>query len=95
MFLRSNRGYGLLNSGDIYEIHKIVLAFCSYIPNFLPHKKESVHHKLSFLPLISIVYTNYGPSVEIRCILIPKGNQNHSVTAVQPLASNCPLDSCI
>ena len=38
---------------------------------------------------------NFGRSVGIRSILIPRGNQNLGVAAVQPAASNCPPDSCI
>ena len=37
----------------------------------------------------------YGPSGEIRYILIPDGNENYGVAAVEPAASNCPPDSCI
>ena len=36
-----------------------------------------------------------GPSGETRYILIPGGNENYGVGAVEPATSNCPLDSCI
>ena len=36
-----------------------------------------------------------GPSGEIRYILIPDGNENHGVAAVEPSASDCPPDSHI
>ena len=44
---------------------------------------------------VSLKTDRFGPSVEIRYILIPEGIQNQCVAAVQPLASNCPPDSCI
>ena len=45
--------------------------------------------------IVSKLVSSYGPSAEIRCILIPFRNQNQCVAAVKPSASNCPPGSCI
>ena len=48
-----------------------------------------------YTTLVSMIVYGDGPSGETRYILIPDGNENQGVAAVEPAASNCPPDSRI
>ena len=51
--------------------------------------------KSPYTTIVSMIVYGDGPSGEARYILIPDGNENQGVAAVEPAASNCPPDSCI
>ena len=103
LIFHSNRGCGLLNSGDIYSQRNDIYEIHEKCVNILPKKlkqfhcnncgiKWNVHYKLNFSQLISIVYTTNGAAdgTRTRTVSLP-GDFKSPVSTDSTTAALCQV----